>query len=34
MRVAFVADNPGRWRIGSAIMEHAATGLSGFFEVG
>ena len=34
VRVAFVADNPGRWRIGSAIMEHAATGLSGFFEVG
>jgi FtsP/CotA-like multicopper oxidase with cupredoxin domain len=31
--VAFVADNPGRWRIGSGIMAHAAGGMSGFFEV-
>ena len=33
VRVAFVADNPGRWRIGSGIMAHAAGGMSGFFEV-
>ncbi len=32
-RVAFVADNPGRWRLGSGIMEHAVSGLGGFFEV-
>lgn len=33
VRVAFVADNPGRWRVGSGIMAHAAGGMSGFFEV-
>jgi FtsP/CotA-like multicopper oxidase with cupredoxin domain len=32
-RVAFLADNPGRWRIGSAILEHAASGLSAWFAV-
>jgi FtsP/CotA-like multicopper oxidase with cupredoxin domain len=34
VRVAFVADNPGRWRIGSGVMTHAAGGMAGFFEVG
>lgn len=33
VRVAFMADNPGRWRIGSGIMAHAAGGMSGFIEV-
>ncbi len=33
VRVAFVADNPGRWRLGSGVMEHAAAGMAGFFEV-
>jgi FtsP/CotA-like multicopper oxidase with cupredoxin domain len=32
-RVAFVADNPGKWRIGSAILEHAVSGFSAWFEV-
>jgi FtsP/CotA-like multicopper oxidase with cupredoxin domain len=32
-RVAFRADNPGKWRIGSAILEHAVGGLAGWFEV-
>lgn len=32
-RIAFVADNPGRWRIGSGVMEHAVGGLAAFFEV-
>ena len=32
-RVAFVADNPGKWRIGSGILEHAMSGLSAWYEV-
>ncbi len=32
-RIAFVADNPGRWMIGSAILERLATGLAAWFEV-
>jgi len=32
--VAFVADNPGRWPIESAIPEHRAAGVGGWFEVG
>ena len=31
--VAFVADNPGRWLICSAVQEHFANGLAGWFEV-
>ncbi len=33
VRVAFLADNPGRWLIESAILEHAASGLAAWFEV-
>lgn len=33
VRVAFLADNPGRWRIGSGILAHGEAGLSGWFEV-
>ncbi len=33
VRVAFVADNPGKWRLGSGILEHAVSGLSAWFEV-
>lgn len=33
VRVAFVADNPGRWRIGGGILPQALGGLAGFFEV-
>jgi FtsP/CotA-like multicopper oxidase with cupredoxin domain len=32
-RVAFIADNPGKWLIDSTILEHAASGLSAWFEV-
>jgi FtsP/CotA-like multicopper oxidase with cupredoxin domain len=32
--VAFVADNPGRWPIESAIPEHQAAGVMTMFEVG
>ena len=32
-RVAFVADNPGKWLIDSTILEHSAGGLRGWFEV-
>lgn len=32
-RVAFVADNPGRWLIASQVMERQAAGLYGWFEV-
>jgi FtsP/CotA-like multicopper oxidase with cupredoxin domain len=32
-RIAFVADNPGRWMIGSSILERLATGLAAWFEV-
>ncbi len=31
--VAFVADNPGKWLIMSAISEHFASGLAAWFEV-
>lgn len=33
VRVAFVADNPGRWRIGGGVLPQALGGLAGFFEV-
>ena len=33
VHVAFVADNPGRWRIGGGILPQALGGLAGFFEV-
>ena len=32
--VAFNADNPGRWMLESPIIEHAANGVRGWFEVG
>ena len=32
--VAFNADNPGRWMIESPIVDHAANGVQGWFEVG
>ena len=32
--VAFVADNPGKWPIESAIPEHRAAGVGGWFQVG
>jgi FtsP/CotA-like multicopper oxidase with cupredoxin domain len=31
--IAFVADNPGKWLIMAAIMEHFSSGLAGWFEV-
>jgi FtsP/CotA-like multicopper oxidase with cupredoxin domain len=31
--IAFVADNPGKWLVASAIMDHFANGLAGWFEV-
>jgi FtsP/CotA-like multicopper oxidase with cupredoxin domain len=31
--IAFVADNPGKWLICSAVQEHFANGLAGWFEV-
>ena len=34
VRVAFVADNPGRWLIGSAMLERLDAGLFTWFEVG
>ena len=33
MRIAFVADNKGRWLIGSSVLERLDTGLSAWFEV-
>jgi FtsP/CotA-like multicopper oxidase with cupredoxin domain len=33
VRVAFVADNPGRWLIGGGILPHAVGGQSGVFTV-
>lgn len=33
VRVAFVADNPGRWRIGAGVLPHATGGLATFFDV-
>ncbi len=32
-RIAFVADNPGRWMIGSSILERLDSGLAAWFEV-
>ena len=32
-RVVFVADNKGKWLIGSSILEHLDGGLSTWFEV-
>jgi FtsP/CotA-like multicopper oxidase with cupredoxin domain len=32
-RLAFVADNPGKWAIGSAFAELLDAGLAGWFEV-
>ena len=32
-RVAFIADNPGRWLLGGRILEHLAGGQFGWFEV-
>ncbi len=34
VHIAFVADNPGKWPIGSAIPEHRAAGVGGWFQVG
>lgn len=33
VRIAFLADNPGKWRVGSGILAHAESGLSAWFEV-
>ena len=33
-RIAFIADNPGRWLFGGRILEHLAGGQFGWFEVG
>lgn len=32
-RIAFIADNPGRWMIGGRILEHLAGGQFGWFSV-
>jgi FtsP/CotA-like multicopper oxidase with cupredoxin domain len=32
-RIAFIADNPGKWVIGSSVLERFDTGLWGWFEV-
>jgi hypothetical protein len=34
VRVAFIADNPGKWLIESTILDHAMSGLAAWFEVG
>jgi FtsP/CotA-like multicopper oxidase with cupredoxin domain len=34
VHVAFVADNPGKWPIGSAIPEHRSAGLAAWMQVG
>jgi FtsP/CotA-like multicopper oxidase with cupredoxin domain len=34
VHVAFVADNPGKWPLASAIPEHRAAGAGGWFQVG
>ncbi|MGO4871510.1 MAG: multicopper oxidase family protein [Roseiarcus sp.] len=34
VHVAFVADNPGKWPLASAIPEHRAAGVGGWFQVG
>ncbi|MCI4678467.1 multicopper oxidase family protein [Rhodoblastus acidophilus] len=31
--IAFVADNPGKWLVASAILDHFANGLAAWFEV-
>jgi FtsP/CotA-like multicopper oxidase with cupredoxin domain len=33
-RIAFVADNPGRWLLGGRILDHLAGGQFSWFEVG
>lgn len=33
VRVALLADNPGKWRLGSGILAHAEAGLSAWIEV-
>ena len=33
-RVAFVADNPGKWMIHCHMIEHMAAGMAAWFEVG
>ncbi len=33
VRVAFLADNPGKWLIESTILDHAMSGLAAWFEV-
>ena len=32
-RMAFIADNPGKWAIASTVLERFDTGLWGWFEV-
>ena len=32
--IAFVADNPGKWPLESAIPEHRAAGVGAWFQVG
>ncbi len=34
VRVAFLADNPGKWLIESTILDHAMSGLAAWFAVG
>ena len=33
VRIALLADNPGKWRLGSGILAHGEAGLSTWFEV-
>ena len=33
VRIAFVADNPGRWMFHCHLIEHMKTGLMGYFEI-
>jgi FtsP/CotA-like multicopper oxidase with cupredoxin domain len=33
VRIAFLADNPGQWLIGSGVLERLDTGLSSWFQV-
>jgi FtsP/CotA-like multicopper oxidase with cupredoxin domain len=33
VRIAFVADNPGRWLLSSTVLERFDTGLWTWFEV-
>ena len=32
-RIAFVADNPGKWMIHCHMIEHMAAGMAAWFEV-